>query len=201
MVENNFPDYIVDPDFLSEEESVFFLNKLKTLPYSIHHAIGAASDGVAGISGDKFADGVIAVSECRPGRGGVEALLPIAEELIDKFCSKHGFKLLEFFRTRVNITYTSKETKPLLPHVDMLNKENHYILLTYFNDSDGNTILYDLKADGLVHTQEELFILKEFSPKAGKAVLINGDLFHSWRAPNLSEYRLSMVANIAIELA
>jgi hypothetical protein len=199
MTVNNLPDYIIDSEFLSEEELISFTEKLKKLPYSLHQVIGASSDGITGISGDKFLDRLIAVSEYRRGFGGVELLLPIAEELVDKFCKKHNLKLLEFFRTRVNVTFMSKDSRPLTPHVDMLNKKNHYILLLFFNDCDGDTIAYDLKADGDMHTQEELFVLERFSPKAGKAVLFDGDFFHAWTAPVLSEYRLSMIANIAIE--
>jgi hypothetical protein len=199
MTVDNLPDYIIDSDFLSKEELAFFVENLKKLPYSLHQIIGASSDGVTGIPGEGFTDQLIVVSEYRTGHGGVEAILPIGQQLATKFCKKHNLKLLDFFRTRVNLTFMSKDSRSFRPHVDMLNKKNHYILLIYFNDSDGDTTVYSLKADGKKHTEDELVVLKKFSPEAGKAVLFHGDLFHAWTPPTISGYRMNMVINFAIE--
>ncbi len=69
----------------------------------------------------------------------------------------------------------------------------------FFNDSDGDTIMYTLTADGNVHTQEELTVLKRFSPAAGYAVLMDADYFHAWEHPKIHEYRLSMIINMSVE--
>jgi hypothetical protein len=199
MTVNNLPDYIIDSDFLSKEELNLFAEKIKNLPYRLNEAIGAPSDGIAGIPGESFTDQLIVVSEYSIKHGGVEAILPIGQQLATKFCKKHNLKLLDFFRTRVNLTFMSRDNRSFRPHVDMLNKKNHYILLIYFNDSDGDTTVYSLKADGKNHTEDELVVLEKFSPEAGKAVLVHGDLFHAWTPPTTSEYRINMVINFAIE--
>ena len=198
MLENNFPDYIIDDNFLTSNDLSAFVEKILLLPFELCPSIGAAKDGVLGIEGSNFLDRLIVVSEPNPGEDS-HPLFPIANELVDKFCKKHGFNLLEFYRTRVNLTPLSKDPRPLIPHVDLRNKYKHYILLLFLNDSDGDTIMYDLKVDGETHSQEELSTLKRFSPKAGRAVLFNGDNFHAWEHPQNHDYRLSMIANISVE--
>ena len=198
MLENNFPDYIIDDNFLTSNDLSAFVEKILLLPFELCPSIGAAKDGVLGIEGSNFLDRLIVVSEPNPGEDS-HPLFPIANELVDKFCKKHGFNLLEFYRTRVNLTPLSKDPRPLIPHVDLRNKYKHYILLLFLNDSDGDTIMYDLKVDGDMHAQEELSVLKRFSPKAGRAVLFDGDNFHAWEHPQNHDYRLSMIANISVE--
>jgi hypothetical protein len=198
MIENKFPDYIIDDNFLSSEDLAELKDSILELPFSLNPSIGAANDGIYGIEGPDFLDRLVVVSE--PDLEDVNSpLLPLAHKLVDKFCDKHNFKVLDFFRTRVNLTPLSKDNRPLTPHVDLRNKYKHYILLIFLNDSDGDTIMYDLKVDGNIHKQEELKIMKRLSPKAGRAVLFDGDYFHAWEHPKDHDYRLSMVANISVE--
>ena len=198
MIENNFPDYMVDDYFLNENELDSLIESIDLLPVVLNESIGAADDGVFGIPGSNFLDRSVLVSEADP-EDISHPLLPIAEYLIDKFCKKHNFKMLELYRTRVNRTPLSKDPRPLIPHVDLRNKYRHYILLIFLNDSDGDTIMYDLKVDGKIHEESDLIPLKRFSPKAGRAVLFDGDYFHAWEHPQHHDYRISMIANISIE--
>jgi hypothetical protein len=198
MIQDKFPHYIIDDNFLNSEELLDLKDAILQLPFSLNPSIGAANDGIYGIEGDGFLDRLIVVSE--PDLSDVDhPLAPIANLLVDKFCARHNLKLLDLFRTRVNLTPLSKDNRPLTPHVDLRNRHKHYILLLFLNDSDGDTIMYDLKVDGDIHTQEELEVMKRFSPKAGRAVLFDGDYFHAWQHPKDHEYRLSMIVNISIE--
>jgi hypothetical protein len=206
MSNKQIPVYLEDPEFLSKEELDILLSEIYSLPFNISNGIGAADDGVHGIEGSNFADRLIVVSEptwIGPWEDGKydtsHPLVPIAERLADSFCAKHELKALEIYRTRVNLTPLSKEHRPLTPHVDLRNRYKHYILLMFFNDSDGDTIMYTLTADGGAHTQEELTTLKRFSPKAGYAVLMDADYFHAWEHPKDHDYRLSMIINMAVE--
>ncbi len=198
MIENNFPDYIIDDHFLNEKELAGLIQSIDLLPVDFNYTIGAADDGVVGITGSNFLDRSIFVSEPDP-EDISHPLLPIAKYLANKFCKKHNFRLLDLYRTRVNRTPFSKDPRPLIPHVDLRNKYRHYILLIFLNDSDGDTIMYDLKVDGQVHQESELLPLKRFSPKPGRAVLFDGDYFHAWEHPQHHDYRISMIANISIE--
>lgn len=202
MIEDNLPIFLSDTEFLNPEEVGTTLGYLETLPYMIHGSIGAAIDGVHGIKGDKFLDRLIVFSEPSWGLGVDESdhpLWPLAQQLTEKFCDKHGFRLIDIYRTRVNLTFSTKDPRPLIPHVDLRNRYQHYILLFFFNDSDGDTVLYDLQVDGDVHNQDDLVELKRFSPIAGAAAIFHGDYFHAWEAPLNHDYRASMIANIAVE--
>ena len=198
MIENNFPDYIIDDDFLNKDELTGLIESINLLPVELNDTIGAADDGIFGIPGSNFLDRSVLVSEPDP-EDISHPLLPIAKYLADKFCKKHDFKLLQFYRTRVNRTPLSQDPRPLIPHVDLRNRHKHYILLIFLNDSDGDTIMYDLKVDGKVHKEDDLIPLKRFSPKAGRAVLFDGDYFHAWEHPQHHDYRISMIVNIGIE--
>ncbi len=198
MIENNFPNYIIDNNFLNEKELAGLAESIELLPVVLNESIGAANDGVHGIPGSNFLDRSVLVSEADP-EDISHPLLPIARYLTDKFCKKHNFKLLELYRTRVNKTPLSKDPRPLIPHVDLRNKYRHYILLIFLNDSDGDTIMYDLKVDGKIHQESELVTLKRFSPKSGRAVLFDGDYFHAWEHPQHHDFRISMIVNISIE--
>ena len=206
MSNKQIPLYLEDSNFLSKEELENLLKEIESLPFKISNGIGAASDGIHGIQGSNFLDRLIIVSEpawVGPWEDGKydisHPLLPIAKKLANSFCAKHGLKMLEIYRTRVNLTPLSKEHKPLIPHVDLRNRYKHHILLMFFNDSDGDTIMYTLKADSKTHAQEELTTLKRFSPKAGYAVLMDADYFHAWEHPKDHDYRLSMIINMAVE--
>ena len=198
MIENMLPDYIIDDNFLSPDDLNKLADSIVLLPFELCPSIGAADDGVLGIKGSNFLDRLIVVSEPNPGEDS-HPLMPIAKDLVNLFCKKHGFNLLDFYRTRVNLTPLSKDPRPLIPHVDLRNKYKHYILLLFLNDSDGDTIMYDLKVDGDIHAQEDLSVLKRFSPKAGRAVLFDGDYFHAWEHPQIHDFRLSLIANISVE--
>lgn len=197
------PDYMIDENFLSDEELTDIIPRIEALPYALSISIGAADNGVEGIVGDKFLDRLIVVSEAHildDPDAVAHPLYPIAMELIEKFCSKHQIELLELYRTRINVTFNSQDIRPLIPHVDLRNRVKHYILLIFFNDSDAATIMYKLKVDGEKHNEDELEIYKRFEAYRGSAVLFDGDFFHAWEHPKDYEYRLSMIANISVRL-
>jgi hypothetical protein len=199
MVENSFPDYIYDTDLLSDEEVREILDEISVASFYTDWSIGASDDGVVGISGDRFFDRLIMVS----GSNNLEdhdPLRPLAKKAVEKFCKKHGFKLLNIYRTRTNLTFLSKDPRPTMPHVDLRGKVQHYVFILYLNDCDGDTVMFDLKSDGNLHTQEELSTIKKsFSPKRGAAAMFDSSYFHTWHHPVESDYRLSMVININIE--
>jgi len=71
-------------------------------------------------------------------------------------------------------------------HVDML--EDHWVCLYYVNDSDGDTVLFkqtkeDMNNDFEVFKNTKFEPLKRVTPKKGRAVVFNGNRYHSSTAP------------------
>ena len=104
-------------------------------------------------------------------------------KLISQFCDKHNITLMAVMRCKSNLTFPDSsidQSKTETPHVDHM--WNHFTLLYYVNDSDGETILYNQKFDG----QKEVVLteLARVSPKAGRAVLFDGLLYHSPTVPS-----------------
>lgn len=87
------------------------------------------------------------------------------------------------------------EEKYNAPHIDSTEIGNFWSLIYYINDSDGDTFLFD-KSYPESHTN--LKVVARFSPKAGSALLIPSNQYHSSSNPIYSDRR--MVLNHIFEL-
>jgi len=72
-------------------------------------------------------------------------------------------------------------------HIDLAFE--HLIVLYYVNDTDGDTFIFDKTTDykninlASVENQSELNIIKRVSPKKGRALVFNGNRYHSSSGP------------------
>jgi hypothetical protein len=73
------------------------------------------------------------------------------------------------------------------PHVD--SDQNHWVMIYYVNDSDGDTFLFD--NDGLT-------IKHRITPKKGRIVLFNGNTLHAGMHPRTHDYRIVINFNFII---
>jgi hypothetical protein len=95
-------------------------------------------------------------------------------------------------RSKANIqlnNYNSQKRKlhnP--PHIDSLN--NHLVLLYYVNDSDGDTIIFDL--------DDKTKKLASISPKKGRLVVFNGEHYHASSPPTKFDSRIVINTNIEL---
>jgi hypothetical protein len=120
--------------------------------------------------------------------------------MLGSFLGEHPEIVLnKIIRTRLNVTFPSQDRRPNVGHVDLAGAFKHYVFLYFLNDSDADTILYSQKFDGTEPTQEDLTELVRFTPKAGTAVLFNGDLIHSWEHPHEYDYRCSFIINVDVD--
>jgi|TARA_E500000318_G_scaffold24298_2_gene24481 hypothetical protein len=90
------------------------------------------------------------------------------------FSVSQKFILKKIFRARTYLQIPDScldKPKILKPHKDLTH--NHYAMIYYVNDSDGDTIFYDNKEN----------IIKKISPKKGRIAFFNGDILHSGSAP------------------
>jgi len=197
---NNMPEFIFDPEFLTKEETVAYLKEVVEAPF--HFDIGGASvarDGITGLIGSQFADRPLMVVG-HNDEDFVDPLRPMARKIVERFAEKHGLVLDEIKRTRHNVCFSSHDRRPMTPHVDVGRVHKHWAFVMYLNDTDGDTVLYHQKYDGVtVRGQDDLTVYRKFSPVAGGAIFFDGDFFHTWEYPYESDYRIVLNMNVTLK--
>lgn len=192
--ENNI---IIDDTFLTLDEIASIREAIYSFPYHLNPSTGTPSDGSNGISDDnQYTDYPMMVS----GHNTFVPEHPVAQVslfLLDKFIKKHDIKINGIYRSKSNITFTTKDSRPSNPHID--SNAKHFVFLYYVNDCDGDTILYKNIFDGSNKNADELEILHQVSPKAGRLVWFEGNRYHTWIAPNKSPYRIIINMNVDVD--
>lgn len=99
---------------------------------------------------------------------------------------KDKFKLTEYniFRLRLGLTVSYGKKIINNPHIDVNNRE-HKVILFYINDSDGDTYFYKNNK-----------IIKSISPEKNKAILFDGNIYHSSSKPEKNLRRIVLNLNL-----
>ena len=75
------------------------------------------------------------------------------------------------------------------PHKDIVRKDRqHKIGIIYLNDADGDTVIFN----------QEKEIIKRVTPKAGRVLIMSGDLIHTSSHPNKTKYRMILNINFLV---
>lgn len=96
--------------------------------------------------------------------------------------SKHNLKNVLVKRIKSNMKPSSSllnEDSFGIPHKDY--DDEHFVLLYYVNDSDGDTVIFD--------NEKDLNIIKSVTPKKGRILLFDGKFYHAAGNPISSNYR------------
>jgi hypothetical protein len=106
--------------------------------------------------------------------------------------NKYKFKN-NIFRIKSNFcpkVYEKNLDAHQIPHTD--SKENHWIMLYYINDSDGDTFIFNEKnkEDEPIYNIKTLTVKKRISPKQGRVIIFNGDNLHAGMHPRDNFNRL-----------
>lgn len=122
----------------------------------------------------------------------------IIHSIEKRICDKIGFDFLHNSRQKINwLEPLGREYNPLeLIHWDDI--QQHYVIVYYINDSDGDTCIYNnpngntasefmktYSNEGLDFSSFEL--IKSVTPKKGRAVLFNGKYAHCATYPTNSD--------------
>ncbi len=187
---------IIDENFLNSDR---IINKIEQeilhTAFYYRPPINGIKDGIVSINGN-FAEHTMFVGE-KNITDVTDQVFEISKYILDVFSKKHSINIKNVYKAKANITLPSLDSRSNSPHID--TKTNHYVFLYYVNSSEGDTILYNQKSDGLTKfTEDDLSVYQTISPSAGKAVLFSGDRFHSWKAPQNSKIRC--VINMNLEL-
>ena len=101
-------------------------------------------------------------------------------KLIQNSCKKLKIKKVDvlqarsFFQLPTNISKEDVDD----PHIDLIDTD-HFVMLYYVCDSDGDTIIYNER-----EKSESYTIKKKVTPKQGRVVLFDGRLYHTAEQPN-----------------
>ena len=105
---------------------------------------------------------------------------------------------VEVARIKVNLMHRQKCSKKVFfnpPHVDVIDEylKNFpdlfpVVCLYYLQDSDGDTFFFDNK--------EDLNIIERVTPKAGRMVMFDNDIYHASSPPQKSNARFVINSNV-----
>ena len=113
-------------------------------------------------------------------------------DLIKKSCSKIELKEVNAIlgRSFLQLPSNIKKQDVDTPHTDI--PVDHFVMLYYVCDSDGDTIIYNEKCSDLNEFNNNLNVVektrfsiqRKITPKQGRVVLFNGRLYHTAEQPN-----------------
>ena len=98
--------------------------------------------------------------------------------LIQNSCAKIDRKNIDVIQGRsfcqlpISLDRISVDT----PHID--TKDNHFVMLYYVCDSDGDTIIYNEQVESETYTLQQ-----RVTPKQGRVVLFDGSYYHTAEQP------------------
>lgn len=122
---------------------------------------------------------------------GYEAIRPLVNSIQNQFdlASTH------VFRVKANMLTNNRKFYPIAynpAHVD--GDYEHYSVVYYVNDSDGDTIIFN---ETYGSKFDELTVQARVTPKKGRAVLFPGKYFHSSSNPIDSQWRSVFNINLS----
>ena len=124
-------------------------------------------------------------------------LIPILHYIQQYFNYKFFFKTK---RIKLNLQTAKSLKKPntfSYPHADLgPTKDNIYTMIYYFNDSDGDTILF--KENIKPSPVPTLNIEQKIQPKQGRCILFPANKIHAGCFPITSEYRMVINFNFSL---
>jgi hypothetical protein len=88
-----------------------------------------------------------------------------------------------------------------IPHVDKHDPNSYRVCLYYVNDVDGDTVLYKQTTENTTPKavkNGEVDVLKTISPKKGRCVLFNGNIYHRGGMPT-SDVRCVINYNLYLQ--
>lgn len=113
-----------------------------------------------------------------------------------------GFFVKDLLRLRCRMTHPQphlNHTKDNynVPHLDFGGEEveNHIAFIYYVNDSDGDSVIYDVTAKDAEKNPDILLDPPELircSPKKNRLLIFDGELYHSGNCPTNSRERITI---------
>jgi hypothetical protein len=137
-------------------------------------------------------------------------ILKFIDIIIDNSLNKINKKLAKKFRIKINKTipyHIDANEEYRLLHIDKM--EPHVTIVYYINDSDGDTLIFNDENNKHLKDIKEFInndnfldpknfkLTNSISPKKGRVVLFDGNLWHYGKYPNKGERNIINI-NLAI---
>lgn len=126
----------------------------------------------------------------------------IFEVLLNSCITLVNSQLKKLLRLRLVKNCASETNHVFGPHTDFIFP--HKTFLLYFNDSDGDTIIYNEQYNPEFETDTEiekkLTIKEKIQPRANRLVFFDGLNYHSGCTPCISERRIVLNINYINEI-
>lgn len=106
--------------------------------------------------------------------------------ILNFFVVKEKIKIKDMIRVRIRRTFRIKNhsiEKYNVPHIDVKDHLPYKTLLYYVDDSDGDTVFFKNKLTKNMYLDTEAEEYKRISPKKGRAIYFDGDIYHSGNCP------------------
>ena len=115
--------------------------------------------------------------------GIVSPFHPFFVKLIQNSCRKIKVKKVDILQARSFFQLPTNILKEEVddPHINLFNID-HFVMLYYVCDSDGDTIIYNEK-----EKSESYTIKKKITPKQGRVVLFDGKFYHTDEQPKFNK--------------
>lgn len=153
------PEHLVENNIIKYSISENLTKNIKDVPFFVHPIVG----------GDQINDTYLG---------------PICARLITQFVDRTNFPIKDIIRLKANLTLPSNNVSDeQYNNIHIDEDREHYALIVYLNESDGDTIFFNNKE-----------IIKEVSPKKGRIVVFDGSILHANKTPK--EYKNRLVLNI-----
>jgi hypothetical protein len=127
--------------------------------------------------------GSLCILKSKPVSQDAKHALEILKEVSDRL----NFKIDEIIRAQINFTWVQPEGAVVSPFHQDYNKP-HLVVIYYINDSDGDTIL-KLSNGEIINV----------TPRKGRALIFNGELYHAGTSPLKNKFRIVFNMNIKIK--
>lgn len=120
--------------------------------------------------------------------------LSIISTIENNVVERMGLQFVKNLRQKINKTSPlNREYDPYkLIHIDSIN--NHIVIIYYINNADGDTILFNNTKGNSAESVKDNFdkidieslkLLKSISPKKGRAIAFDGNLYHYGDYPTI----------------
>ena len=93
------------------------------------------------------------------------------------------------WRAKANLLFPTcdRQLQHSLPHID--SNDEHQTIIYYVTDSDGDTLLFE---------DDKKTIVKRISPKKGRFLFFDGDIWHASTNPVKSMKRIVININLSV---